>query len=500
MTVGLKVDPPQRNGATKNQQRHASFYKAGTTVTGRVYLSVTKPNITARSIQLQLVGKENLVVHHTSQVEERHRDGRSHTHHQDHYEHSTHDVVNLDYPLHIFSDGRIPRGQYEFPFALDLPDTLPSTLTKISKGESSCELSYVLKVEVYQQPNSLLHNNVNAQQTLDIAAVTSTTRRHDTSLHLPVQEIPVTKCCCCRSIGYMALECQVGATTIRPGPGGNTTTTNNNHHHNGEGLSVAWRARNESTARVETIRVELTEVVEWTSRGRSEKVKTILASTRLDAGRFPELDKLKKRAQRRQRTRNRHDGYEPPDERVLEHLPWHECGPLVVPYRTNDTYQGRGIQIRHVLSVRLHTDGCCATNPEASTLMLVYKSLEEGEDHDRYGPTVLSENAAYHPYGLTLDDCPPSAPPMEEEVEDHMGFAVPTVAASTVTPSAPTDLYDYGAYTSSSTSSVAIVEAHALPTDWNAQTAEVVHIPMAEAIVLEPSMNAAVSSAPPGHK
>jgi hypothetical protein len=35
---------------------------------------------------------------------------------------------------------------------------------------------------------------------------------------------------------------------------------------------------------------------------------------------------------------------------------------------------------------------------------------------------------------------------------------------------------------------IPIAEAQALPPNWNAQTAEVVHIPMAEAIVLEPEV------------
>jgi hypothetical protein len=41
-----------------------------------------------------------------------------------------------------------------------------------------------------------------------------------------------------------------------------------------------------------------------------------------------------------------------------------------------------------------------------------------------------------------------------------------------------------------------LVEAEALPPDWNAQTAEVVNIPMAEAIVIGPSSSAHPSAQP----
>jgi hypothetical protein len=70
------------------------------------------------------------------------------------------------------------------------------------------------------------------------------------------------------------------------------------------------------------------------------------------------------------------------------------------------------------------------------------------------------------------------------------------VAAVPVAPSAPPDSFDAQPVTPSAppasydiNGDVLMAEAQVLPADWNAQMAEVVNIPMAEAIMLEPEGN-----------
>jgi hypothetical protein len=116
MTIGLKVH-------SKGPQQ------AGSIVYGRVYLSVSKQPQQARSIQLRVMGRENLVVHHTTEHESRGGNNRTERHTEDHYERSTHNILEMDYPLKVFPDGKIPVGQYEFPFALQLPESLPSSMS-----------------------------------------------------------------------------------------------------------------------------------------------------------------------------------------------------------------------------------------------------------------------------------------------------------------------------------------------------------------------------------
>jgi hypothetical protein len=127
LTIGLKVNTE-------------GPHPAGSIVYGTVYLSVSKKPQVARSLQLRVIGKEEIVVHHTTK-----RDNHHHHHHHHsssnrssetssytedhHHEHSTHDILQMEYPLRIFPDGKIPIGQYEFPFALQLPNNIPSTMS-----------------------------------------------------------------------------------------------------------------------------------------------------------------------------------------------------------------------------------------------------------------------------------------------------------------------------------------------------------------------------------
>lgn len=116
MTIGLKVDTPT-GGAVH----------AGSILYGRIYLSVTQvtnnKNI-GHSIRLKVTGTESVEVHHTTSETD---DGRTRT--RDHYEHASHTIYSVDHPMKEFPNGKIPRGQYEFPFALQLPESLPSSMS-----------------------------------------------------------------------------------------------------------------------------------------------------------------------------------------------------------------------------------------------------------------------------------------------------------------------------------------------------------------------------------
>jgi hypothetical protein len=104
-------------------------------VYGRVYLSISRQPQQVRSIQLKVVGKEDVVVHHTSTepTESTGRSNHRHHHHhdeqRDYYEHTTQTIIEMDYPLSVVKGGTIPVGQYEYPFALQLPVDLPSSMS-----------------------------------------------------------------------------------------------------------------------------------------------------------------------------------------------------------------------------------------------------------------------------------------------------------------------------------------------------------------------------------
>lgn len=382
MTIGLRVDRPP-----KGEQD----FKAGSIVYGRVYLSVSRQPQPARSVLLRLVGKETLVVHHTTTTQgertDHHRDvggGTAQQHRssmvrEDHYDNSTHNIFEMEYSLRDFPDGRIPVGQYEFPFAMQLPETLPSSMS-CRKGQSTCEVKFELVAEVYQQPDSVFRSNPNAKEELIVAASDhfSGRRQHDTSLHLPVDVVPIVRCCCFPK-GTIALETKFDKTTVGVQQ---------------DGIQVGFRCQNRSTVKVHTVRVKLREVVEWTVQGRKEEVATTLEEINLDAYQYPELERL------RRKPRRHSDHYGPVESlTMLDQEPWHDVRPIVVPRRAKDTYHGRGIQVRHILSVELLTEGCCTSNPDATTLIQIFRKLSppSGDAGSPCDPLDIQDGSCHRP-------------------------------------------------------------------------------------------------------
>ena len=122
LTIGVKVDSGNNGGAIV----------AGSILYGRIYLNNQEP-VDAHSIRLKMIGTEEVVVHHT----ESHtntgstsgsRNGNRNGHCHCHSERASHTFYNIDHSIKDFPGGIIPRGQYEFPFALQLPKSLPSSM------------------------------------------------------------------------------------------------------------------------------------------------------------------------------------------------------------------------------------------------------------------------------------------------------------------------------------------------------------------------------------
>jgi Arrestin (or S-antigen), C-terminal domain len=339
------------------------------------------------------------------------------------------------------------------------------------RGQSSCEVKFEIVAEVYQQPNTVLHTNPNAKEELLVEASTDISPLHDTSLALPAEMIPVTGCCCSKK-GTISLETKFDKTTVQAAA--NPARSSNRDAVPGDAFSVDVRCQNKSTVGVDKVRVQLLETVEWTSRGYQEELKTVLAKVEIDAMQFPELDKLRNRDRRRLQRRE-YFGLGSNDMLTLQNQPWHTIGPVRIPRHAKDSYQGRAIQIRHVLSVELITKGCCMSNPDASTIVQIFRRLADVKDTDSQD----SEGRSYSTPSAPFEDLPSLTPTAPSELYDS---AASYFAEATATPLA--------------SSADVLVEAQALPPDWNAQTAEVVTIPMAEAIVLGPSSSPSTRIAP----
>mmetsp|Transcript_6330 Transcript_6330/g.14984 ORF Transcript_6330/g.14984 Transcript_6330/m.14984 type:complete len:346 (-) Transcript_6330:347-1384(-) len=330
-------------------------------------------------------------------------------------------------------------------------DSLPFSFCSF---DSKCEVKYEVIAEVFQKPNSIFHTNPNAKEQVTVVANPGITTASDnnTSLSLPVEIIPISECACCccfgcARVGTMALEAEFAKTRLlldtpptttptRPGNNGSWGNNTNNASYS-EPLVIRFRGSNKSTAEVSRVRARLIETIEWTANGHTKSVKTTLATATKDGTLYPELDKM----WRKPFSWEQHRGNEANDL-LLTRNPWRTIDPSLSVHssRPTDTYNGISILVRHVLSLSLDTQGCCTTNPDATALVELYRN-----------PAIYNE-----------------------------GFSVPAAAGST----APVESEASAFATGYTDSTPVVATAVPLPEDWNATTAEVVTIPIAEATVL----------------
>ena len=417
VTVGVRTDQAQ--------------YAAGSVVTGKVYVSITGKPQPLQALLLKIVGAEEVLVHHTTTTSLPDNNGlndrQSRT--ENHYERARVPFLNMEYPLQTFHGNDLPPGQYEYPFRIQLPSTLPSTMA-CQLGESYARVHYEIVAKFQKPSGSIFDPSPTFKQTLQIFATAPLTI--DQGIHLPMEQIPV-KNCCCFGKGTMALEMQTDRTLVEPQ----------------DTLTVNFRCENQSTVKVKYIRVQLLQIVEWNCNGYRENYQTMLDRRDLDANLYPELLNLNKVP--------RH--YFGMGQRLVTNENWHTTQLQVQP-QSYDSYSGRAIQVRHVLSVRLLTKGCCNSTPEASTLLQLYRSVPRPE---------VAE----------VEEDPLKAASAPPEFYDTPGPSGPMVA-----PSAPSEAYDLST-NATYVDATPVAEAQVLPEDWHAQTADVVDIPMAEAVILE---------------
>ena len=342
----------------------------------------------------------------------------------------------------------------------------------LCRKKSKCKVRYEVVAEVFKKPNSHFYSNPHTKEKVNVVAMPSSSSsssssssvRSDSSLHLPVEIVPISTCnCCyfmgCTKAGTITLEAQFDKTTVlmdglssplhRRGPCINKRNMrlfqSSNNIDTSKSIGVKFRCENRSTEKIKSIKAELIETIEFGANGRTEIIKTTLASSTLDASMYPELDA----------NSNNIDHTE-------GHLskPWRTIHPSlrVEADMATDTYRGTTIQVRHVLSVKVVMDGCCSTNPDASALVEIYRNPAA------FGVEVASNGKQQQQQA--------AHPPSFDLLEDEGYAAVPAQATA---PPSFSDNKDNN--NNNVASEVPLAEAQlVLPEGWNAQTAEIVTI------------------------
>lgn len=275
----------------------------------------------------------------------------------------------------------------------------------------------------------------------------------NTSLMLPVDEVPVNSCCC-RNKGTVVLQAQFNKTTVKPQ----------------DTIGVKFRCVNESSVKVKKVVVQLESIITWRGRqgSRDETVRKVIDRREMHAEQFPELAKHYRKLRGPLRQTNFYDNMGTFSNGDSS---WRQAY-IQIPAFIQDSFDGRSIQVRHLVSVQLLTDGCCTNNVDATTLVQVFQSLPPNANSNANVNEETSSNTAtapssiYDEYSVWKDD------DRKEQDSSAGGYNAPTAIA---TPIGSHDVYDGSS----------VVQVQALPPNWHAQTAPVVEIPMAEAMVVE---------------
>ena len=340
-------------------------------------------------------------------------------------------VARVDYPLVDLTG--ISRGQYEYPFQLPLRDDLPSSL-RCSLGDrdrSFCEIKYTLTA--YVSCEGVVDSSIESKLSHELLLRITGAPSNPPEGPRPIRtETEIFPITCCWFWSQGRIVMGWSSSCSVAAPGDN--------------VHVQIWGENQSKLVVDYLSVKWMETVEWHSEpvggGGLRKVSTrLLAEQRHSVA--PEHPQW-----RSKRTLS------PSHEALLrenDHPPL--ISTLKIPSNARESHEGRLVEVRHTLVICVLTSGgYSSSTPESSfTVRIIPKR--------RHTETETTETPAAEAMGL------------------------PSVA-----PSAPSEFYD-------DVNQQPIVEAQALPADWNPVESDVVSLPVASAVVVSDE-STAVSQTP----
>lgn len=325
-------------------------YDAGDVIKGQVYLSVDKEASLSNveGIHLLLEGYEHVEVdHHHHHGHDHHSHNRRVNSTDSLVDRSTNTLVHTDYP--IVKAAELKVGQYEYGFQWKLPPDLPSSLFCAKSGSrSSAEIRYTLTAYLKTTRRHSRRDTLpRGDCALCIRAKPSAVLRQQ--LLMEKESYPI-RGCLFWNVGQIHLGFMASSDTASP----NDT------------IALQVVGDNQSPAKVDRITCRLIETVTWLSTSRhKEKTRTV---TRTLAEQHLAIHGLACWQTWYNPNAANHT-------RFLA-LPAPETTPAVnlkVPSDTRDSYSGRLIQVRHLLSVTVETHGCNGASPESSCQIRIVK-------------------------------------------------------------------------------------------------------------------------------
>ena len=363
---------------------------------------------------------------------------------RDRYETNTQRILHLDVPIHVPSNGWFGKGQYEFPFQFVIPEGIPSSM-HCRNGQSVCEVKYEMRAYLCKDAmrsnagnsffNPFQSNTFSSNPTPFHIYGNSNVPKYPTTndnqlIPLP-REVHQVRNCCCFQRGTMELNASITDIHLIPQ----------------QPQTLSFHLQNHSKAHVDNVTVEILERVSWKPQFRETANqyslhKHVLPGHSHSDWRSVEQniqDNIRHLGDREYQSANAED--DNANGQSVE---------LSIPHTARDTYHGRMIRIDHYVRVKVHTKGCCTTNPETTTDVYISRPAHLFSSCDNTSFATNNVNVA--------------AGSGWEKMNPHMSMP---------SPSAPVMEEEY------------VVEATVLPEDWTPVMSDVVKLPVATVMGVE---------------
>ena len=340
-------------------------YIAGSKISGTVY---AESNEDANEVGLDLyfTGKEDVKVRYRKTI----RSGDK-TRTVTRYSYSKRDIVRLSIPL-VEANSSINSGRYAYPFEMQLPDHLPSSMYH-SAGGSYCNIVYKVKAEVGGK-----WRNVMAERQLVILA------KPPSNAPVPNSVEPVTSkimTCWCMSKGEITFAAHVDDTRIGQG----------------EKMAVNFACKNESSSGIQFASAQIKQKIHWKSGSHNAGSQRVLASA------YFRLDKGMEMSTKDEMKLMKDSDYGPGmisnavgNDLFRELLATVQEGTnqvsLTIPSNACHTYNGQLMTVSHTLKIKVKTP-FFSTDPETKVaIQLVTPDIfsQEGDDHALEHPNPSS--------------------------------------------------------------------------------------------------------------
>lgn len=297
---------------------------AGTTVTGKVYLNVNQNEVSCVSIGSRITGMESTKATYTKTT-----GSGEHQHTETKIARQRRLFMDLQFCLQKIQEGKIMRGQYEYPIQITIPQGSPATMCAGS-SRNNCRVSY--RMEVWLDRPGLLRWDIRCRQFVDV--LTQAPRNSKTPLYIEPSRIPLHFCCCYHR-GDVLLGGSAASSVLFAG----------------DQTTVKYALLNSSTSRIKALEINLEENIRWSAHGHLRHIDNTLFYVRLtpEQAHLDLMPALSKNDLQFEDTNA--------SMRALSQMLQGEDHKVefVVPLTARSTYNGSIIHVRHYLRIKICT-------------------------------------------------------------------------------------------------------------------------------------------------